>query len=105
MDMDLSNLQETVKDREAWRAAARGVSVSHDSATEQQQRISREQTSVYPQPILQRKSRLLKPLKWLFLIHPPYPPLAGNNSPKFRVYSCLLKIVKSHLCIPKLLHP
>ena len=28
MDMGLSELQETVKDREAWRAAARGISKS-----------------------------------------------------------------------------
>ena len=28
MDMSLSNLQETVKDREAWRAAVHGVTKS-----------------------------------------------------------------------------
>ena len=35
IDMSLSKLQETVKDREAWRAAAHGV--RHDLPTEQQQ--------------------------------------------------------------------
>ena len=33
MDMSLSRLQEVVKDREAWRAAVRGV--GHDLANEQ----------------------------------------------------------------------
>ena len=38
MDMSLSMLWETVKDREAWRAASMGSQrVSHDLATEQQQ--------------------------------------------------------------------
>ena len=40
MDMSLSKLQEMVKDREAWRAAAMGHKVRHDRATEQQQRVS-----------------------------------------------------------------
>ena len=30
MDMNLSKLQKTVKDREAWRAAVHGVAVRHD---------------------------------------------------------------------------
>ena len=40
VDRSLSKLQEMVKDREAWRAAARGVTKSrHDWATEQPQDI------------------------------------------------------------------
>ena len=38
MNMSLSKLQETLKDREAWRSAIQGVAkVGHNSATEQQQ--------------------------------------------------------------------
>ena len=36
MDMNLSKLQEIVKDREAWRAAVRGVTKSRTRLTEQQ---------------------------------------------------------------------
>ena len=36
MDMNLSKLQEIVKDEEAWHAAIHGVTVSHDLVTEQQ---------------------------------------------------------------------
>ena len=36
MDLSLSKLQETVKDREAWRTAVHGLQrVGHDLATEQ----------------------------------------------------------------------
>ena len=44
MDMSLSKQRETVKDAEAWRAAARGVTeVEHGSASEQQQqRVCKE---------------------------------------------------------------
>ena len=39
MDMNLSKLRETVKDREAWRATAMGLQkVGHDLVTEQQKR-------------------------------------------------------------------
>ena len=38
MNMSLSKLQETLKDREAWRSAIQGVAkVGHNSVTEQQQ--------------------------------------------------------------------
>ena len=37
MDMSLSRLQETVKDREAWRAAVHGVTKSWTRLSEQQQ--------------------------------------------------------------------
>ena len=36
MDVNLSKLQETVKDRGAWRAAVHGVAVRYDLVTEQQ---------------------------------------------------------------------
>ena len=39
MDMSLSKLQETVKDRKPWCAVVQGVTkVVHDSVTEQQQK-------------------------------------------------------------------
>ena len=37
MNMSLSQLQETVKDREAWRAAVHGVAKSWTRLSEQQQ--------------------------------------------------------------------
>ena len=37
MDMSLSKLKEIVKDREAWRAALRGMAVGQNWASEQQQ--------------------------------------------------------------------
>ena len=36
MDMNLSKLHETVKDREDWHGGVHAVRVRHDSATEQQ---------------------------------------------------------------------
>ena len=36
MDMSLSKLWETVKDREAWQAAVHGISKSHWTAEQQQ---------------------------------------------------------------------
>ena len=40
MGMNLSKLQEMVKDREAWHAAVHGVTrVRHNSASEQRQQI------------------------------------------------------------------
>ena len=38
MDMNLSKLWETVKDKEAWHTAVHGVTVRQDLATEQQNR-------------------------------------------------------------------
>ena len=41
VDLNLSKLQETVKDREAWRAAVHGAQTArHDQATEQQQQCA-----------------------------------------------------------------
>ena len=42
MDMSLSKLQETEKDREAWHAAVMGLQrVGHDLAAEQQQKYKK----------------------------------------------------------------
>ena len=40
MDINLSKLQETVKDREAWNATAHGIArVGHNLVTEQSQQL------------------------------------------------------------------
>ena len=41
MDISMSKLQETVKDREAWRAAVHGDVKNSDLVTEQQQYITK----------------------------------------------------------------
>ena len=38
VEMSLSKLQKTVKDREAWHATVHGVTMSHDFVTEQDPR-------------------------------------------------------------------
>ena len=50
VDLDLSKLQEMVKDRGAWRAAVRGVGKRYDLATEQQNRevvVSRREAAEF----------------------------------------------------------
>ena len=37
MDINLGKLQETVRNREPWRAAVHGIAKRHNSLTEQQQ--------------------------------------------------------------------
>ena len=39
MDMNLGNLQETVRDREAWHAAVHGVRVRHNLVTENNSKV------------------------------------------------------------------
>ena len=50
MDLDLSKLQEMVKDRGAWHAAVRGVGKRHDLVNEQRQKrevVSRRQAEEF----------------------------------------------------------
>ena len=49
MDMSLSKLGETVKDREAWRAEVHGGRrVRHDLVNEQQRQITQTHQSISP---------------------------------------------------------
>ena len=40
MDINLGKLQETVRNREPWRAAVHGIAKRHNSLTEQQQQMA-----------------------------------------------------------------
>ena len=58
MDMNLSELQETVKDREAWRAAVHEFTVKHDLLSEQQQFLLPLSSHHFPALKLPMASRL-----------------------------------------------